>query len=187
MRCVAVCDRVFETLAHLLVDGRHLGRIHAQDMRAPFFDRAAFELIVLHDEVEVRDERRVQIIFKALGVLTRHAQDWAKAAGAIVRECVEHFFFRLEVIVEGAAREIGAADDVAHGRGLVAKLGEHSARGYEDRLPVGDLGLFAFAYRLDVGRRFAHLFPRMTLWSSYNVTKVTKRQFATMAGRVRPW
>ena len=44
-----------------------------------------------------------------------------------------------EVVVERAAGEVGAADDVAHRRAAVAELGEDAARRVEDRGAVGGL------------------------------------------------
>src|SRR5207247_2620787 len=49
------------------------------------------------------------------------------------------------VVVEGAARQLRAADDVPHRCRAVAELGEHLARGIEDRAAVVGLGALALA------------------------------------------
>ena len=64
---------------------------------------------------------------------------------AVVGQGGEHLLRGPVVVVEGAGSEARAADDVAHGGGLIAQLPEHLARRVQDRLAVGDLGLFAFA------------------------------------------
>ena len=64
---------------------------------------------------------------------------------AVIGERFKHFLFGTEVIVERAGREIGAANDVAHGCGFVAQFHEHAARRIENGLPVGRLRTLAFA------------------------------------------
>ena len=56
---------------------------------------------------------------------------------------LEDLVLVLEVVVEGAGGEVGAAHDVAHAGRAIAHLGEHGARGLEQRRAVLRLVLLA--------------------------------------------
>ena len=72
-------------------------------------------------------------------------QDRPEAPRAVVGQRRDHLLLGAVVVVEGADREPGAADDVAHRRRLEPHLAEHGPRGVEDGLPVRELGLLALA------------------------------------------
>ena len=55
---------------------------------------------------------------------------------ALIDDRPEHGLLVVEVVVERPRGEIGAPDHVAHAGGVVAELGEHDARGIDDRRPV---------------------------------------------------
>src|SRR5262249_37291828 len=78
---------------------------------------------------------------------------------AVVGQRLEHFFFRPELIMEGAAREISAANDARPAGALVTQLRNPPPRRREDCLAVCDLGALALTHRLN-SRGVRHLSSR---------------------------
>src|SRR5207302_3897774 len=59
------------------------------------------------------------------------------------QERPEDILFRVEVVVEGARRQVGLAHDVARGRLAEPLLGEHAPRGSEKLLSIVSLAFLA--------------------------------------------
>src|SRR5690606_11194154 len=117
----------------------HGVRVAAHDLEGDAVGREIIEIGAVGVADEILEGARAD----ALG-----AQARTDAAHALVHQRLEDFFLALEVVVEGARREAGLADDVAHGSGTVAEIGEDGARGVEDRLAVVLLCELALARRL---------------------------------------
>ena len=77
----------------------------------------------------------------------------------LAHDGLEDLVLVLEVVVEGAGGEIGAAHDVAHAGRAIADLGEHGARGLEQRRAVLRLVLLAPARALAAVVRAAVVMP----------------------------
>jgi hypothetical protein len=63
----------------------------------------------------------------------------------VLDEDAQHRLLVREVVVEGAAGEIRAADDVPNGSGAVSQLAEHLPGRLQDRVAVADRVLPALA------------------------------------------
>src|SRR5258707_15691297 len=66
-----------------------------------------------------------------------------KLAGQLADHRFEDLVLVLEVVVEGARRQVGVTHDVAYTGGTVAALGEHRARGFQQGGAVLRLVLLA--------------------------------------------
>src|SRR3984957_21286684 len=76
-----------------------------------------------------------------------------KLAGQLADHGLEDLVLVLEVVVEGARGQVGAAHDVAHAGRAIAHLGEHRAGGLQERGAILRLVLLAPARALALFRR----------------------------------
>jgi hypothetical protein len=108
---------------------------------------AAFDpsALLFGDEAEVGADRAMNELLERVALVAKALKDRGEAPCAVVGKGCEHLLLGAVVVIEGARREARAANDVAHGCGLVAQLTKYLPCGVEDRLPIGDFGLLAFA------------------------------------------
>ena len=101
-----------------------------------------------HDEVEVSTEGAFEILFKADVFARQCSEQAAEFSCRCFRERFEDFFFGFEIIVERAARQIRAADDVPHSRRLIAEFCENETRSIQYCFTVSSFGALSFALGL---------------------------------------
>src|SRR4030095_2590223 len=111
------------------------------------------QLGILDDELEVDRVVGVEERLGGRGLGAAVVVALQKLAGQLADHRLEDLVLVLEVVVEGARGEVGAAHDIAHACRAKTHLGEHRARRLEERRAVLRLVLLAPARPLALFRR----------------------------------
>ena len=134
-------------LVDQVADGADIVAAERQDLR------------VVGDEVQVDRAMAAHELLRGLRLDPALLMARQELGAHVDDDGAEDLVLVLEVVVEGARGEIGAAHDVAHAGRAVADLGEHRARRLEQRRAVLRLVLFAPARPLALLRRVRPLRP----------------------------